>query len=173
MRPSELNDFIDRECFFDKGGNTLDFATRNDFSNYLPDDILVKVDRACMLNSIELRAPFLDVNVVEFAFGRIPSVLKANLNDRKILLKHLAKKLLPREFDINRKQGFSIPLREWLTKGTFRNLFQNVLLDSSCIFDKRYIEHLFKGQDSGRSNEERLYALVFFELWRREYKAYI
>ena len=85
-------------------------ATRMDFENYLAEDILVKADRASMLNSLELRAPLLDHRIIEFAFGRVPSHLKATPTSRKVLLKRLAGRLLPREFDQNRKQGFSIPL---------------------------------------------------------------
>ena len=61
-----------------------------DFENYLAEDILVKVDRASMLNSLEVRAPLLDYRVIEFAFGRVPSELKATVSGRKLLLKKLA-----------------------------------------------------------------------------------
>ena len=79
-----------------------------DFENYMAEDILVKIDRASMLNSIELRAPFLDHRLIEYAFKNIPSNMKATSNSRKIILKMLAKKLLPDNFDLKRKQGFSI-----------------------------------------------------------------
>ena len=62
-------------------------VTQMDFENYMVEDILVKVDRASMLNSLELRAPFLDKSVIEFAFNKVPSSLKANQHDRKIILK--------------------------------------------------------------------------------------
>jgi asparagine synthetase B (glutamine-hydrolysing) len=67
----------------------LQRATRMDFANYLAEDILVKVDRASMLNSLELRAPLLDYRLIEFAFGKVPSHLKATAQDKKILLKRL------------------------------------------------------------------------------------
>ena len=144
-------------------------ATRMDFANYLAEDILVKVDRASMLNSLEVRAPFLDDRLIEFAFGRVPSHLKATAQEKKILLKRLTARVLPPEFDRQRKQGFSIPLGEWLKGGAFRNLFNQVLRDSKCNFDAGIVDSLLQGQDSGRSNGERLFALVMFELWRREY----
>lgn len=146
-------------------------ATRMDFADYLPEDILVKVDRASMLNSIEMRSPLLDHRVIEFAFGRVPSVLKATVADRKILLKRLASRLLPPAFDRQRKQGFSIPMAEWLRAGPFRDLFHDVLLDSGGSFEKRTVQGLLDGQDRGRSNGERLFGLVMFELWRRDYGA--
>ena len=144
-------------------------ATRMDFANYLVEDILVKVDRASMLNSLELRAPFLDHRLIEFAFGKGPSHLKATVQDKKILLKRLTARLLPPEFDQQRKQGFSIPLAEWLKTGPFKIMFNEVLHDPQCIFDARMVKSLMRGQNKGRSNSERLFSLVIFELWRREY----
>jgi asparagine synthase (glutamine-hydrolysing) len=147
----------------------LQRATRMDFQNYLAEDILVKVDRASMLNSLELRAPLLDYRMIEFAFGKVPSYLKATTQSKKILLKRLTSRILPPEFDRQRKQGFSIPLGHWLKAGAFRDLFREVLLDSQSIFDQCTVQKLLEGQDRGRSNGERLFALVLFELWRREY----
>ncbi len=148
----------------------LQRATRTDFENYLPEDILVKVDRASMLNSLEIRAPFLDYRIIEFAFSRVPSSLKANKNSKKIILKKLAKKILPNEFDFNRKQGFSIPLSEWLKMRPWINYFEDVLLSNNDnIFDKKLIIQMIQDQKIGRSNSERLFALVLFELWRKEY----
>jgi asparagine synthase (glutamine-hydrolysing) len=147
----------------------LQRATRMDFQDYLAEDILVKVDRASMLNSLEIRAPLLDYRLIEFAFAKVPSHLKATPQDKKILLKRLTARVLPPEFDRQRKQGFSIPLAEWLRAGPFRELFHQVLLDDQCLFDRDTVRGLLKGQDLGRSNGERLFALVLFELWRREY----
>jgi asparagine synthase (glutamine-hydrolysing) len=144
--------------------------TRTDFKNYLPEDILVKVDRASMMNSLEIRAPFLDYRLIEFAFSKVPTSMKTSAQDQKIILKLLAKKLLPKEFDFHRKQGFSIPIYDWLKKsGSFRDLFWCVLKDSECIFDSKIIDKLLEGQDKGYSNGERIFSLVLFELWRREY----
>jgi asparagine synthase (glutamine-hydrolysing) len=145
-------------------------STRLDFTDYLAEDILVKVDRASMLNSLEVRAPLLDYRLIEFAFGRVPSRLKSTLNDKKILLKRLCSRVLPPEFDQQRKQGFSIPITDWLKRGKFRDLFRDVLTDPGCLFDRRSVDGILAGQDKGRSNGERLFALVIFELWRRQYK---
>lgn len=147
----------------------LQRATRMDFANYLPEDILVKVDRASMLNSLEVRAPLLDYRLIEFAFGKVPSHLKATAYNKKILLKRLTARVLPPEFDRQRKQGFSIPLGEWLKGGAFRTLFHDVLRDPQCSFHAQTVDNLLRGQDKGVDNGERLFALVLFELWRREY----
>lgn len=147
----------------------LQRVTRMDFTNYLAEDILVKVDRASMLNSLELRSPFLDQHLIEFAFAKVPSRLKATSQEKKILLKRLAARVLPPEFDRQRKQGFSIPLAEWLKAGAFRKFFHEVLLDPGSVYDQGVIRSLLRGQDHGRANSERLFSLVLFELWQREY----
>jgi len=148
----------------------LQRATRMDFQNYLAEDILVKVDRASMLHSLEVRAPLLDFRVIEFAFAKVPSHLKATAQEKKILLKRLTARVLPPAFDRHRKQGFSIPLAAWLKIGAFRGMFHNVLRDPQSIFDARTADALLRGQDRGRNNGERLFALVIFELWRRAYE---
>lgn len=150
-------------------GDLLQRATRMDFNDYLAEDILVKVDRSSMLTSLEVRAPLLDYRLIEFAFGKVPSRLKATPDSKKILLKRLAAKVLPPEFDRQRKQGFSIPLADWLKSGPFREMFWSTLTDRECLFDRRAVQTLLDGQDAGRSNGERLFALVQFELWRRQY----
>lgn len=153
------------------GTDLLQRATRMDFMTYLPEDILVKADRASMLNSLELRAPMLDYRLVEFAFSKVPSRLKATASARKILPKRLVERLLPPSFDRNRKQGFSIPLGHWLESGPWLEFFKQVLLDpQQQLFNHQAVQALFDGQAKGRSNGERLFGLVMFELWRREYQ---
>lgn len=148
----------------------LQRATRMDYQNYLTEDILVKVDRASMLNSLEIRAPLLDYRVIEFAFGKVPSHLKSTVSSRKVLMKKLCGRVLPPEFDQQRKQGFSIPLAHWLQSGPWHDFFHDVLLGAEdCFFDKKFIRNLFDGQKRGRTNSERLFSLVLFELWRKEY----
>ena len=152
------------------GGDLLQRATRMDLSNFLSDDILLKVDRSSMLNSLEVRAPFLDYRLVEFAFGKVPSNLKASASTRKYLLKSLTNRVLPSAFDQKRKQGFVIPLDKWLENGSWRDLFYDVLRDSKSIYDRNTIDKLLAGQEKGRHNSERLFGLVFFELWRHHHK---
>jgi asparagine synthase (glutamine-hydrolysing) len=144
-------------------------ATRTDFNTTMVDDYLVKLDRASMLHSLELRTPFLDHNLIEFAFGRVPDNLRATLNERKILLRKLAKRLLPPALDIKRKQGFSLPLAAWF-KGEWGTFITDVLMEADPgIFDKRVITRLIRGQRWGLANTNRLFALTMFELWRRHY----
>ena len=165
---SVAEDIYTEKMIFNK--DLIQRATRMDFENYLPEDILVKVDRASMLSSLEIRAPMLDYNIIDFAFRNVPSKFKANTRDKKILLKKLASRVLPNNFNKDRKQGFSIPLDHWLKKGKLRELFWDTLSSKDCIFDKKIVKNILDGQDKGRSNSERLLALVILELWKKNYK---
>ena len=154
-----------------KDMDLLERATRCDFANYLAEDILVKVDRSSMLASLEVRAPMLDYRLVEFAFARVPSALKATVSQRKIILKKLATRVLPPEFNQHRKQGFSVPLASWLQRPSWREFFREVLSQSDhCVINKKLALEMLNGQVKGRTNSERLFALVMLELWRKEYR---
>ena len=158
-----------KEALIAKAGSSLQQATRADFLTYLPDDILVKVDRASMLTSLEVRAPLLDYRIIEFAFGHLPDSLRATASARKIVLRLLARRLLPAQFDATRKQGFSIPLARWF-KGEWGRYMESILADASPdIFDRPMIGRLIEGQKRGFSNSHRLFSIVMFELWRRTY----
>jgi asparagine synthase (glutamine-hydrolysing) len=151
-------------------GSVIDAATRLDFMTTLVDDYLVKVDRASMLASLEVRAPFLDYRLVDFAYARLPEALRATGGDRKILLRRLARRLLPPELDIKRKQGFVIPLARWLRRD-WKSFVDGVLneLDTS-ILDRATVHSVVAGHRSGLANTQRIFALLLFELWRREYR---
>ena len=144
-------------------------STGVDFMTYLVDDILVKVDRSSMLASLEVRAPWLDYRLIEFAFARVPDRLKATSHERKILPRKLAERLLPSSLDLRRKQGFSLPLTEWF-KGDWGRFVSEVLHEAdSALFSQRAIQSLLDGQRRGLNNTHRLFSLTMFELWRRRY----
>jgi asparagine synthase (glutamine-hydrolysing) len=157
-----------REGRIPKAADLLYRATRMDFQNYLAEDILVKVDRASMLNSLEVRAPLLDHRLIEFAFGQVPSDLKGSVGTRKVLLKKLAARVLPPQFDRHRKQGFSFPLAAWLRTEAWESFFTDILL-SSDLLDRSAVRNVLNGQKRGLRNSERLFALTLLELWRGEY----
>ncbi len=164
-------DYRARLC--NPGYSALRQATEADFRTTMVDAYLVKVDRASMLNSLEVRAPWLDYRIVEFAFGRLPDEFRVRGTERKILTRRLAERLLPTTLDIRRKQGLSMPLASWL-KGEWGAYIEGVLRDSvSDLFDRGVIERLIEGQRRGYANAERLFALTMFELWRREYRVTI
>jgi asparagine synthase (glutamine-hydrolysing) len=123
-----------------------------------------------MLTSLEVRAPFLDHRIVTFAFGRVPDAYRTTPVARKILLRHLARRLLPPALDLKRKQGFVLPLSTWF-RGEWGRLIEDVLHEADpTIFDRRVIHRLLARQRQGFSNAQRLFLLVMFELWRREYR---
>ena len=141
-----------------------------DFMTYLADDILVKVDRSSMLASLEVRSPWLDPRVVDFAFSSVPTREKVNGSGRKLLPRRLAQRLLPTGLDLHRKQGFSMPLNSWF-RGQWGEQVRAVLLDSQDgPFDRQEVSRLIRSQQRGHQNTQRLFALMLFELWRREYR---
>jgi asparagine synthase (glutamine-hydrolysing) len=153
-----------------KSPHLLRRAMEMDFENYLAERVLVKLDRASMLNSVEIRAPFLDRRLLEFSFGKLPMYLMVDGARRKVLLKRLAKRILPPEFELERKQGFSIPLGAWLRTKLWQDLLHETLLNSqTSFFDPDVVRPLIEAQRKGYNNSERLFALVLFELWRRHY----
>jgi len=95
--------------------NSVEYLMRNDFVNYLPNDILTKVDRAAMSNSLETRMPFLNKNIINNIW-RTPHSLKLKNNQSKYILKKILNKYIPQDMIENTKKGFSIPIAEWLRK---------------------------------------------------------
>jgi asparagine synthase (glutamine-hydrolysing) len=152
-----------------EGRTLVQQMTRADFGSYMVDDILVKVDRASMLASLEMRAPFLDQRIIEFAFGKVPDRLKASVRHRKILLRMLARRVLPPALDVTRKRGFSIPLRAWMRGSWGKFMRDTIRTAAPGLFDQPVVERLFAAQERGLSNQARLFTLTMLELWRREY----
>src|SRR5450756_589859 len=101
-----------------------------------------------MLTSLEVRAPWLDHRIVEFAFQRVPDSLRAAGSERKVLPRRLASRLLPGHMDLSRKQGFSIPLRRWLNNG-WGSVVRDVLGREDCLFDRKTVASVFAAQAKG------------------------
>ena len=140
-----------------KAPANLQQATAVDFQTYLVDDILVKVDRASMLASLEVRAPFLDPRIIEFAFSSVPDNLRSAPGECKILPRMLAARLLPKELDLQRKQGFALPLDSWF-KGNWGTYIEGVLSGAGpTFFDQTTIRSLINGQRRGYANMQRAY----------------
>jgi len=144
-------------------------AMATDFRSYLPEDILVKVDRAAMLSSLEVRAPFLDQRVVEFAYRRVPNKLRVNAQERKILLKRLARRLLPPDLDIDRKQGFTIPISKWLTPEILQTWQEECREPIRSVLSDTAVARLIKRRHSVAA-EHGLYAAIMLTSWMREYR---
>jgi asparagine synthase (glutamine-hydrolysing) len=147
----------------------IERLTRLDFQTYLPDDILMKVDRASMAVSLEVRSPWLDREIVEFAYGKVPPNLKVDGNIGRIIQRRLAKRLLPDDFDTDRKQGFSIPLfslggPEWI------NYCASIFNGSGdIIFNRSMVKSFIDEVQSRAAATGYLFALVMFEIWRKHY----
>jgi asparagine synthase (glutamine-hydrolysing) len=145
-------------------------VTFEDYNNYLSEDILVKVDRASMACSLEVRSPFLDSEITKFAFHEVPSYLKVYKNQRKILPKMLAKKMLPKSFDYERKQGFGFPVNELFRYGKWHNFLKDKInSDQNYFLDKKYCNQLLEQQAEGDNIGESLFAIALFLVWCEEY----
>ena len=137
----------------------MDCMTRSHFGSILPDDFLVKVDRASMAVSLEARTPFLDYRLVEFAFSKIPSIWKIRGTETRRVEQILGKRLLPPQLDTKRKQGFSIPLDDWMRADNCSMVRTYMPYLPDCI-NRDEIERLIAGLLHGRANGARLYALL-------------
>jgi asparagine synthase (glutamine-hydrolysing) len=139
---------------------------------YLPDDILVKVDRASMAVSLEARAPLLDYRLAEF-MATVPAELRYRHRTKKYLLKKAMEGILPREILYRGKMGFGVPLKYWFRKDA-AEFTRDVLLARETrergIFDPRRIEWILERHAEGRRDfSGKIWTLVFFELWCRHW----
>jgi asparagine synthase (glutamine-hydrolysing) len=137
-----------------------------DLRSFLPDDILIKVDRASMAFALEMRAPFLDYRVVEFALQKVPSNLKVTVDASRRLQRELARKLLPPQLEMNRKQGFVMPIHEWFSGDWGDEVAELVRNDEVQEWlDPNIADDLLRGQRKGRTNGLRLFSIAMFALW--------
>jgi asparagine synthase (glutamine-hydrolysing) len=140
-----------------------------DLNYYLPDDLLVKVDRASMKFSLETRVPLLDYRLVEFALN-LSEDLKIKNNTSKYLLKKLLFEYLPKEYFDRPKWGFAIPLGKWM-KNELKSFSEDWLSDDLIkkheIFDVKYINKLKKGFYNNNQDYlyNRLWQIIVMQMW--------
>jgi asparagine synthase (glutamine-hydrolysing) len=143
-----------------------------DLSLYLADDILVKVDRMSMATSLETRAPFLDGDLMELAFS-MPGHLKIRNGERKWILKQAMKDVLPESILNRRKEGFSIPMKNWLRRELqplMRDLLSRDRVARRGLFDAGVVQQLMDEHVAGRENHAHtLFPLMVFERWASEH----
>jgi asparagine synthase (glutamine-hydrolysing) len=140
---------------------------------YLPDDILTKSDRMSMAHAVELRPPFLDHRIVEFA-ATLPAHLKIRGSSQKFLLKELMKDKLPQAILRRKKIGFDIPAHEWL-RGPLRSLLVDTLLagasEHSALFRPNEIEIFLRRHLERRANlGYHLWGLMVLFLWMKKWR---
>jgi asparagine synthase (glutamine-hydrolysing) len=143
-----------------------------DARSYLTDNCLVKVDRMSMANSLEVRVPLLDKDLVTLAFD-VPPNLKIRGRETKWLLKRIASRQLPRECIYRPKEGFSIPMKHWL-RTHFRPVLEEYLsptrLRRDGIFDASVIEKLKIDHIAGQANHSHiLWSLIVFHAWKERW----
>jgi asparagine synthase (glutamine-hydrolysing) len=144
-----------------------------DSKTYLPGDILTKVDRMSMATSLEARVPMLDHVFLEWVTALTPKWKMRN-GSQKIILKKLAERVgVPREVLHRPKQGFTLPLGHWM-RGELKNLIQETLLDSQTrnrgYFNANGIQRMLDEHFQGRRDHSpRLWRLLMFELWHRNF----
>ena len=145
---------------------------RVDFETYLPEDVLTKVDRMSMAHSIESRVPLLDNEVIAFA-ATLPAGVKIMNGRRKHVLKEAAARLLPADILDRRKQGFGVPLGVWF-RGGLTGVFADVLRSPTTrqrgYFSPAFVDRIVDEHLTGkRDHTLRLWQLLVFELWHRQY----
>jgi asparagine synthase (glutamine-hydrolysing) len=146
----------------------LQQMTRLDFLTYLPDDVLVKVDRASMLTSLEVRCPLLDYRIIEFAFS-LPDRLRYDGIVRKVLMKRVGKKYLPPDFPFERKQGFNIPVGEWF-RADWKSLLPQLLDKGTTIFNKVGVKRIEEMHDRTGRYGYYLFRLLMLALFEQNYR---
>jgi asparagine synthase (glutamine-hydrolysing) len=150
----------------------VDAIMRLDLATYLPDDLLVKSDRASMAASLEVRLPFLAFPLVEFALT-LPSNLKVRGQSTKYLLRKAAASYLPEKIVRRPKKGFGIPVGKWI-KDEFKPVVDELLSDSFIqqqrLFNGQYVARLLQEHHQGKVDRRKeLWTLLMFQWWWRKF----
>ncbi|HVR38437.1 MAG TPA: asparagine synthase (glutamine-hydrolyzing) [Thermoanaerobaculia bacterium] len=139
-----------------------------DYRSYLRDNLLVKVDRATMLSSVEARAPYLDRDLTKFALT-LPSNLRLRGMTTKWVLKKAAEKWLPKDVIYRRKRGLSVPIASWINHGLrseVDRLLEPERLRSEGIVNERHVRELLTEHRAGHANHAKpLWALITLQFW--------
>lgn len=165
---SLLADWFDQA----QASDLLDQLLSVDTRTYLPDDLLVKVDRATMAHGLEARSPFLDHRLVEFC-AALPAHFKVRAGQTKYLLKQAMRGVLPDRILDREKMGFGVPIDRWVREDC-RDFVRDTLLSPRSLqrgyFRPERVREMIERRQSGAcSYGSRVYALLMLELWHREY----
>lgn len=165
---SDIDNYLEGKSF----GEELDKIFYLDFKLMLQDAYLTKVDRASMANSLEVRSPFLDKDLVEFS-ARIPNKLKLKNFQTKYILKKIAENYFPKDIIYKPKIGFGIPLAEWL-RNDLKNLLNEYLnektLKKEGLFNHLFVNNLISEHiTGGKDNSSKIWPLLVFQMWREKW----
>ena len=151
--------------------DSLHAMIRSDFEHYLPGDLLVKADLATMANSLEVRSPLLDNEVIEWA-NSLPAKFKVAGRESKHILKDIARTLVPAELIDRPKMGFAIPRADWL-RNELSEITHDLLTDevarSRGWFDQHDIHRILAEHKSGQDRDSILWPALCLELWARNW----
>ena len=173
----ELSDYHPSSLTLEKyreadGPDHLSKILYTDMKTYLTGGILVKVDRMSMANSLEVRAPILDKEVIEFA-ATLPSALKFKNKEKKYILKEAFKPLLTDDILYRKKMGFSVPLAQWF-RVEIKDIAQRYLIDDvkglSAIFNMEQVQRLWLEHQKARNDHSALlWSMLMYEMWWQRY----
>ena len=153
-------------------GDPLDQLLHIDSKTYLPGDILTKVDRMSMAVSLEARVPLLDHKLIEFVM-RIPASMKMSSLETKYIFKQAVKDLVPPEILTRSKQGFGVPMHQWLNdqlKDRMRDTLNGLQARQREYVDPHYLNVLLDEHERGRRDHSpALWSLFMLELWHRTF----
>lgn len=143
-----------------------------DTTNYLANNLLYKMDSASMANSLEVRNPYLDYRLVEYALN-LPMDLKINGKTQKYLMKKLSERYLPKELIYRRKWGFPAPVGDWLYKDLSYLLdkwLSKEQLEKHGLFSHAFVNKLIQEFHKGKKfHYKRLWSIIVFQMWYAEY----
>lgn len=146
-----------------------------DITTYLPGQLLTKADRMGMMNSLEVRSPFLDYRLAEFVYN-LPFEYKANKSNFKIILKDILSEIMPKEFTHRRKQGFGAPINEWLKKESFKKDVYESLYKSDAelynIMNEKIVKKMLNEFyiKNNKDYSYKIWVLYCLELWLNSHK---
>ena len=142
-----------------------------DMNMWLPGDILLKADKMCMAHSLELRVPFLDKKVMEFA-EHVPARFRVNERGNKQVLRHAANRCLPDEWATRPKKGFPVPLKFWLREQKYYDYVKEYFTApwASEFFDTSKLMQMLDDHFEGRAlNQRKIYTALTFLIWYKRY----
>jgi len=151
--------------------SSLDKMLYVDSKVWLPDDLLLKADKMTMANALELRVPFLDHKLVEFA-AQLPQEMKLHRGTGKMLLRRIMKNVLPASILNRSKKGFPVPTMSWL-RGPLKEFTRETLLaqSSAChnYFDPQVLREIVDQHEAGADRQQEIWTLLVFEQWYRAF----